>query len=72
MFSQDDIPRLNKVKGSKVTLKGRSEANRVVWARGGGEMQSTPHGKSLAGDSAGKEPERKPVCLNVESGGWRV
>lgn len=65
------IPRLNKVKENKVT-KGRSEANRVVWARGGGEMQSTPHGKSLTGDSAGKEPERKPVCLNVERGGWRV
>lgn len=43
MFNQDDIPRLNKVKESKVTLKGRSEANRVVWARGGGEMQRAHH-----------------------------
>lgn len=31
-------------------------------------MQRAHHGKSLAGDSASKEPERKPVCLNVESG----
>lgn len=56
-------------------MKGRSEANRrVIWARGRGEvLRVYTTWKSLTGESAGKEPERKPVCLNVErSGVWRV
>ena len=71
MFNQDD--RLNKVKENKVTLKGKSEANKSCLGKGKWRnAESTSHGKSLTGDSAGKEPETKPVCLNVASGGWRV
>lgn len=54
-------------------MEGRSEAHkRVVWARRCGEMWSVPHGKSLTGESTGKETEGRPICLNVESGGWSV
>lgn len=37
-----------------------------------GNVESMPHGKSLRAESAGKEPEKRPVCLNVVSGGWSV
>lgn len=55
-------------------MEGRCEAHRrVVCTRGCEGMQkNTPHGKSLTEESAGKEPERRQVCLNVENGGWRV
>lgn len=74
MCNQDNTLRLNKEKQRKLTVEGRPEAHRrVVCTRGCEGMQkSTPHGKSLTEESAGKEPERRQVCLNVEKGGWRV
>lgn len=52
-------------KTKELKLQGRSEARRsVIWLKRCGEMQRyLPHGKSMKEESAGKEPERRLVCL---------